>query len=503
MLAAWATISVRQVVIGSGDRQRGSVVRSSRSVTAVVTLLVAILLVGLAPEAPARADDRDKERVVVTVETKDGGPSDRTPSKERPVVATQPKAMRASADRLMKHLKSGKPGMRESSSPTQRSAPTQTSPDLEFVQACRDNWDTLPRPRYGWYFYNRFLGCMVNETSIAFRDRTPNGSCEIDFRACPIIGGANFRITYVAWGSTQGTTRPYLAQYREYMGDVGYVDNSQIIYEDYTCTLYDTATPTFCPQFGTQESETSWGGMVKTESRTATLAQWKLVNGSVPHFAHEADVTGIPGIGADSVLGVDISASFNTDGPRNNQVLDNHHSNGLNARCDRAIYANNGACILWGVAPHFQLDRADGAVAQSAQHIWDAQNNIGATFPGTPESWVPGWLDDVNNYAWWAPLTRTRDDGIQAANRRAARSECVKQYGTDYALGGFDCDEYPFASTLEGAASVDPTQEYWDGRSFSVRKIASADNQTAGSRLGAFYKSDNIIEGDEFWVKVH
>jgi hypothetical protein len=69
---------------------------------------------------------------------------------------------------------------------------------------------------------------------------------------------------------------------------------------------------------------------------------------------------------------------------------------------------------------------------------------------------------------------------------------------TDYPQSGKDCDEYPFASTREGAnltANVFPE--------FSVRAVSASPNRCAGSALGRYYKDDRILYvNDGFFVEI-
>ncbi|MCL7379772.1 NucA/NucB deoxyribonuclease domain-containing protein [Streptomyces sp. 35G-GA-8] len=51
--------------------------------------------------------------------------------------------------------------------------------------------------------------------------------------------------------------------------------------------------------------------------------------------------------------------------------------------------------------------------------------------------------------------------------------------------GKLQCDEYPFVSTLEGAAGKD-----WD---FSVRAVPQADNSSADGTLVAYYNTDRVL----------
>ncbi|MFC7614376.1 NucA/NucB deoxyribonuclease domain-containing protein [Actinokineospora soli] len=65
------------------------------------------------------------------------------------------------------------------------------------------------------------------------------------------------------------------------------------------------------------------------------------------------------------------------------------------------------------------------------------------------------------------------------------------------------CDEYPFASTLEGAA-----HPHWD---FSVMAVPVSDNASGGGQLVTFYHEDRVLAwdfdlpesiNDEFWVEI-
>jgi hypothetical protein len=83
-------------------------------------------------------------------------------------------------------------------------------------------------------------------------------------------------------------------------------------------------------------------------------------------------------------------------------------------------------------------------------------------------------------------------------NRRRARGACLK-YDSNYKQNRnsktdpLDCDEYPFASTYEGAGS---------GGDFSVRGISRSDNRLAGTRLGDWYNTFRILDRQPFYVAV-
>ncbi|MYS41292.1 hypothetical protein GTY23_08595 [Streptomyces sp. SID5998] len=101
------------------------------------------------------------------------------------------------------------------------------------------------------------------------------------------------------------------------------------------------------------------------------------------------------------------------------------------------------------------------------------------------------------------PLHRTVNSARIDKNRAEAVKQCKRYWGANYASGGKECDEYPFASTYEGAAQsqYDPDAKKFN---FSVKPIARNDNQAGGLILQSFYAKNRIIDGleDAFVVKV-
>ncbi|MFJ3310888.1 NucA/NucB deoxyribonuclease domain-containing protein [Streptomyces sp. NPDC086549] len=60
---------------------------------------------------------------------------------------------------------------------------------------------------------------------------------------------------------------------------------------------------------------------------------------------------------------------------------------------------------------------------------------------------------------------------------------------------GKQCDEYPFASTWQGAST--------GGGHFSWRMINATQNEEGGKALGRFYLYNRVLEKDRFlvWIK--
>ncbi|MFI0715801.1 hypothetical protein ACH4SK_35315 [Streptomyces inhibens] len=86
------------------------------------------------------------------------------------------------------------------------------------------------------------------------------------------------------------------------------------------------------------------------------------------------------------------------------------------------------------------------------------------------------------------------------ANRRAAVSMCVTYWGRNYATsdpaGPRECDEYPFASTYEGAAqsSKEPSAPK---NNFSALPIPKPQNGAGGTILALFHDKNRILDGQE------
>jgi hypothetical protein len=164
----------------------------------------------------------------------------------------------------------------------------------------------------------------------------------------------------------------------------------------------------------------------------------------------------------------------------------------FDVRCDNAV---PGVTAVGCVMPDYEpvnVVSLSGPYPSYARHLRDAQ-----------ASGLPGAYPDGQ------PLHR-RTDNTQA-NRDVACPQASK--GGYTRPTGFSCDEYPFASTHEGAAS-NPT----GGRTFSWCQIPQlsttvtgagwsacmidANENTAAGRddLNPFYKDNRVIENDAFHV---
>jgi hypothetical protein len=152
-------------------------------------------------------------------------------------------------------------------------------------------------------------------------------------------------------------------------------------------------------------------------------------------------------------------------------------------RCDNALPGpSRPGCVFPLQTP--TLSYHFGSEGELAEHISRAQRS---GLPGT--------------------LTRVTDSVRIAKNRATA---CRASYRSP----GKDCDEYPFASTYEGAASGGGPRTFagcgisavpqgaTGSKGFSVCMINRGQNQTGGSQLLFFYNNNRVLDKDPFRVSV-
>ncbi|WP_157855975.1 hypothetical protein [Streptomyces aureocirculatus] len=158
-------------------------------------------------------------------------------------------------------------------------------------------------------------------------------------------------------------------------------------------------------------------------------------------------------------------------------------------RCDSARYQlwpvdrPSYGCVFDGVNSIWNF-KAKADVAETARHVWTAQFKPNQTRPpSVQDKKIPG---SIKSYI---PLSRLAGTGgsenkiLHEKNRSKSIANCKTNYGVSYSRSKTrDCDEYPMASTREGAFTGDVEDE--DGTShFSVKAIPKDDNQQAGRDL--------------------
>jgi hypothetical protein len=146
----------------------------------------------------------------------------------------------------------------------------------------------------------------------------------------------------------------------------------------------------------------------------------------------------------------------------------------LHGRCDTMATSHDG-CVNYEFIPTVVYSgKAHALVNPVAQHIYNAERGGLAIAWGVPAS----------HAATGRPLTRDTKAADITANRRKA---CAKVK----LKSGQQCDEYPLASTFEGAAFQSV---------FSAVAVPASANQSQGGTTSTFYASDRVIDDDAFYV---
>ncbi|MFP8903927.1 NucA/NucB deoxyribonuclease domain-containing protein [Streptomyces atacamensis] len=305
---------------------------------------------------------------------------------------------------------------------------------------------------------DHFSWCQASYYDVEIKRCTSSGSCTT-------VGKANFRLTTIGHG-TDGDRKVEFVTLMDDVtltGDVGQV-SSQLLRISMECTPYSSAQCTADANNG----------------KTDTISGWQSVPSTF--FRFTSPLTG--STGTDQISWYDFHSTLTLVGANSVEM------GGNGFRCDSATYVYNKGCVfdlvieLW-----YDLSVSNPDVDETAYHIYEAQYWPDRTVPSWEGKTVPGSIDSSE------PLTRVyHDKSLRDANHRKAVSTCRQYFGDDYAQRGLDCDEYPFQSTLQGAAAGD--------NRYSARALTSSDNQNAGNLLGQWYGSQRILDGDPFYVAI-
>ncbi|MGW2256075.1 hypothetical protein ACWCXH_38930, partial [Kitasatospora sp. NPDC001660] len=223
---------------------------------------------------------------------------------------------------------------------------------------------------------------------------------------------------------------------------------------------------------------------------TSVFEQWRLTGGE--SWSFNVDVPPGGGVGRDDVIKEYLSPGFNITFPPGYDS--DHRPIGLLpflVRWDNASYVKqgdsiDGAAIFDDIAPltyNFSYQGTDQATA----HIYDALAYPNNTVPSDPwgKKIIPGFKDNplhrlYKNYS--PPDSETRYN----ANRTTATAQCGPRHGKE-------CDEFPMASTYEGAAKAD-YELGADPWAYSARLIDRDDNQKAGRIAQDFYAWYRVLD---------
>jgi hypothetical protein len=194
-------------------------------------------------------------------------------------------------------------------------------------------------------------------------------------------------------------------------------------------------------------------------------------------------------------------------------------------RCDVGqAKSNSSGCVFNDAAAVFALLPSDDTPA-SRKHIQDAFAGVNPQLTDIPSGEslvVPGQFKlkvrtrAIADVVGFTSLDRSRNLTDINSNRGESDRCCKSLFGPppsgtpsscpsvtdpDDIQPACDCDEYPFASTRQGAALVlAPVEAH-----YTVRRIPSVDNRSAGGKLGAMYLRERVLDskvqgGSPFWV---
>ncbi|GAA2673839.1 NucA/NucB deoxyribonuclease domain-containing protein [Actinoplanes palleronii] len=189
-------------------------------------------------------------------------------------------------------------------------------------------------------------------------------------------------------------------------------------------------------------------------------------------------------------------------------------------RCDSATVgfakSRSKACVFDDVIPHLQYSAVSAKHGEVARHIQCALDTSCTSYPLKAGKQVPGKFVDDRDAPGLHRITDktpTHPDGVTYYAKNSYQKDQACQQGTPYLTDGLppalynppvqQCDEFPFASTKEGAGVGD-----WN---FSVLGVTAADNRCAGIGLKAYYRDDRILvwqpsipdaSQDEFYVHI-
>lgn len=172
-------------------------------------------------------------------------------------------------------------------------------------------------------------------------------------------------------------------------------------------------------------------------------------------------------------------------------------------RFDSAVYLRgNRGSVFDRAVPGFAYSLSDNDVAGVAAHIFDARVRPDTTVPQRDGKTLHGATagDPVHR------IVKSKNTATKRrvrANRRVVRAICTSPSMPPKPSDGgpFDCDEYSFASTYEGAARYRYDGDQYRDH-FSVRWVNAKVNQEAGRRLAAWYGTDRILNEEDFFVPI-
>ncbi|MXN76871.1 hypothetical protein GR157_19290 [Burkholderia sp. 4701] len=222
-------------------------------------------------------------------------------------------------------------------------------------------------------------------------------------------------------------------------------------------------------------------------------------------LSNEVSVAVTPNMGGNNPLSlrptIEYRVAKSGDSFENGASVSSYSGDGYipDIRCDVGLAKSGTQGCVYPDAPAIlrAITATNAGVIQSATHIREAQA------AGLPGKFVPKGDGTIHPDSSANALTRTRDAALRRDNRSESKKQCEKKYGSvtgqctftgdpDETQTDCDCDEYPFASTQQGALNYE----------VSVKRIDASDNRRAGAYLGNFFAGERVLDDEKFYVDV-
>ncbi|MFI1539206.1 NucA/NucB deoxyribonuclease domain-containing protein [Streptomyces anandii] len=376
-------------------------------------------------------------------------------------------------------------------SPAQAATPTPTPPARPSVSAtsgdgydrytldeCRKKDDGSPGQQ--WYYHNHFSSCGVargNYLYLMGRDNTP-------------VAWYTFRITVLGAGYRDQKKMHY-ELYTDQWTPHGAVDPTARIGITLSCAGVKCETTGGVDDSMIEEWITDPGKKVTADFDTMGAPPDRNDTGHYPQDRvshHQFEVNVVSPL---RTVPRGMTQRFRCDEP------DNGYGGTMKPGC---IYDQVPATMHYSYKKYPNL----------AKHIYDAQKHPKSTYPASTfpglNLVIPGDRDAAP--ANRKPLRRlypgmdSYAESYYENNRTTVSTSCAALTPKS----GEECDEYPFASTWEGAYfhtkhndPSDPDFKWY----YSVRYIpGKTENGPGGTDLASWYVQDHILASDPFWVKI-
>ncbi|MEV1249486.1 DNRLRE domain-containing protein [Nonomuraea sp. NPDC049750] len=185
------------------------------------------------------------------------------------------------------------------------------------------------------------------------------------------------------------------------------------------------------------------------------------------------------------------------------------------ARCDNipmgSVAGNyHGGCVFYGSSRVYRMSTSNFNNGAVARHINTAFTRPQDTVPFKTDGpkHIPGNWNASHSTPEGKALERIYTNTQRYRQNVAAKDTVCDEFFDDRPrkkTGEMDesrweqCDEFPFASTKQGAGFDHPD---YGKNNFSVYSVLGSQNTSAGNDLGIFYARYRVLSSNQFWVAI-